>query len=165
MPLTDARIRNAKAISKSYKLSDGGGMYLLVTSDGARHWRLDYRFAGKRRTLSLGIYPTVTLASARARREEARALLAKEQDPSAVKKATKRARRLAAENTFEAVAREVNLPGDLTRPLRLLVLARHIARLSSRALPACGAIATGSSAATMFSTRAITSRENGPTCR
>ncbi|MFZ0149404.1 MAG: Arm DNA-binding domain-containing protein, partial [Xanthobacteraceae bacterium] len=50
MGLTDTRIRNAKPAAKAYKLSDGGGMYLLVSSDGARYWRLDYRFAGKRRT-------------------------------------------------------------------------------------------------------------------
>jgi integrase len=106
MPLTDTRVRNAKPTAKSYKLSDGGGMYLLVTPDGALYWRLDYRFAGKRRTLAFGVYPTVTLASARARREHARALLAKEMDPGAVKRATKRVAKLAAENTFEAVARE-----------------------------------------------------------
>ena len=106
MPLTDTRIRNAKPTSKAYKLSDGGGMYLLVSPEGARYWRLDYRFGGKRRTLSLGVYPTVTLSDARARREEARAALAKNLDPSAVKKAAKRAAKLASENTFEAVARE-----------------------------------------------------------
>ena len=106
MALTDTRIRNVKPTAKTYKLSDVGGMYLLVTSNGARYWRLDYRFAGKRRTLAFGAYPTVTLAKARTRREEARALLAKEMDPGAVKKATKRAAKLAAENTFEAVARE-----------------------------------------------------------
>lgn len=65
MPLTDTRIRNAKPTSKAYKLSDGGGMYLLVSPEGARYWRLDYRFGGKRRTLSLGVYPTVTLRRAR----------------------------------------------------------------------------------------------------
>ena len=54
MTLTDTRIRTAKPTAKAYKLSDGGGMYLLVTPDGARYWRLDYRFAGKRRTLALG---------------------------------------------------------------------------------------------------------------
>ena len=100
MALTDTRIRNVKPTAKTYKLSDVGGMYLLVTSNGARYWRLDYRFAGKRRTLAFGAYPTVTLAKARTRREEARALLAKEMDPGAVKKATKRAAKLAAENTL-----------------------------------------------------------------
>ena len=85
MALTDTRIRNAKPRAQSYKLSDGGGMYLLVTPKGASYWRLDYRFAGKRRTLALGVYPTVTLASARTRREEARRLLVKGIDPNAVK--------------------------------------------------------------------------------
>src|SRR5436190_15968652 len=106
MALTDTRIRNAKPSVKAYKLSDGGGMYLLVTPDGARYWRLDYRFARKRRTLALGVYPIVTLSSARTRREEARALLLQDIDPSAAKKATKRAVKLASDSTFEALARE-----------------------------------------------------------
>ncbi len=106
MSLTDTRIRNAKPKPKLYKLSDGGGMYLLVSSDGGRYWRLDYRFAGKRRTLALGVYPTVPLSEARARREEARAALAKDIDPGVVKKVAQRAARLSGENTFEAVARE-----------------------------------------------------------
>ena len=55
MALTDTHIRNAKPKPKAYKLSDGGGMYLLVMPDGARYWRMDYRFAGKRRTLALGV--------------------------------------------------------------------------------------------------------------
>ena len=106
MRLTDTRIRNAKPKVQAYKLSDGGGMYLLVMPDGSRYWRLDYRFAGKRRTLALGVYPVVTLSNARTRREEARGLLAKDIDPSEAKKATKRAAKLAGENTFEVVARE-----------------------------------------------------------
>lgn len=106
MPLTDTGIRKAKPEARAYKLSDGGGMYLLVTPNGASYWRLDYRFAGKRRTLALGVYPTVTLSNARARRENARALLDKDIDPSVVKKSTKRAAKLANDNTFEAIARE-----------------------------------------------------------
>jgi integrase len=106
MSLTDARIRNAKPMAKSYKLSDGGGMYLLVTPGGGRYWRLDYRFVGKRRTLALGVYPTVTLANARSGRDEARRQLEKDVDPNAAKKATKLAVKLASENTFEAIARE-----------------------------------------------------------
>jgi hypothetical protein len=106
MALTDTRIRNAKPTAKPYKLSDGGGLYVIITPDEARYWRMDYRFAGKRRTLAIGIYPIVTLAAARTRREEARALLAKNMDPSAAKKAAKHAAKLAHENTFEAVARE-----------------------------------------------------------
>jgi len=106
MPLTDTRIRNAKPKSKPYKLSDGGGLYVLTMPSGARYWRMDYRFGGKRRTLALGVYPEVPLAQARARREEARASLAGDADPSLVKKATKRVARLASVNTFEAIARE-----------------------------------------------------------
>jgi len=106
MVLTDTHIRSAKPGTKPYKLSDGGGMYLLVKPDGARYWRLDYRFSGKRRTLALGVYPTTTLSNARARREEARAVLAQNTDPSVTKKATKRAAKLASETTFEVLARE-----------------------------------------------------------
>ena len=57
MPLTDTRIRNAKPKPRPYKLSDGGGLHLLIMPSGARYWRIDYRFAGKRRTLALGVYP------------------------------------------------------------------------------------------------------------
>jgi integrase len=126
MALTDTRIRNAKPKGKAYKLSDGGGMYLLVIPDGRCYWRLDYRFAGKRRTLALGVYPIVSLSNARARREDARALLAKSIDPSAVKQATKRAAQLASKNTFEAVAQEwiANQRNRLAPRYRALLLAR-----------------------------------------
>ncbi len=73
--LTIAAIRKAKAADKSVKLSDGGGMYLLLKPDGSRYWRLDYRFDGKRKTLALGVYPQVSLSDARARRAAARELL------------------------------------------------------------------------------------------
>src|SRR4051794_22693652 len=106
MALTDTHIRNAKPKPKPYKVSDGGGMYLLVMPDGARYWRMDYRFAGKRRTLALGVYPILSLSDARARREEARGSLAHDVDPGVAKKARKRASRVACENTFEAIARE-----------------------------------------------------------
>lgn len=126
MPLTDTRIRNTKPKPKLYKLSDGGGMYLLVSPDGGRYWRLDYRFAGKRRTLALGVYPTVTLSEARVHREEARAALAKDIDPSVVKKVAQRAVRLSGENTFEAVAREwiANQRGRLSPAYCASLLAR-----------------------------------------
>jgi integrase len=106
MSLTDVRIRSAKPTQTAYKLSDGNGMYLLITPTGARYWRLDYRFGGKRRTLALGIYPTISLASARTRREEARVSLADGIDPTTAKKASQRAAKLSAGNTFEIVARE-----------------------------------------------------------
>jgi integrase len=107
--LTDTAIRKAKPTDKPQKLADGGGMYLLVKPDGARYWRMDYRHDGKRKTLALGVYPTVSLADARQRREDARRLLANGTDPNAVKKSAKLARAVAAAvaaDTFEAVARE-----------------------------------------------------------
>jgi integrase len=126
MALTDTRIRNARPRAEAYKLSDGGGMYLLVTPHGARYWRMDYRFAGKRRTLALGVYPIVTLSCARTRREEARALLSQDIDPGAEKKATKRAVKLASDNTFEAAAREwiSNQRNRLAPRYHALLLAR-----------------------------------------
>jgi hypothetical protein len=71
MPLTDTAIRNAKPGPKPVKLSDGGGLHLLIQPHGAKLWRLAYRHAGKQKTLAFGIYPTVSLAEARSRRDAA----------------------------------------------------------------------------------------------
>jgi Arm DNA-binding domain len=98
MPLTDVKCRNAKRKIKPHKLSDGGGLHLLVNTDGAKYWRLAYRWHGKQRTLALGVYPAVGLVEARAARDDV--------DPSIVKRERKRAAKVAAGNTFEAVARE-----------------------------------------------------------
>lgn len=106
MALTDMRVRSAQPLDKTYKLADGGGMYLLVNPDGARYWRLDYRFAGKRRTLALGVYPVVTLADARIQRDDTRRLLALGSDPALAKRMGKRAAKIAGRDTFEAIARE-----------------------------------------------------------
>jgi integrase len=106
--LTDAAIRKAKPADSAQKLTDGGGMYLLLKPDGGRYWRLDYRFANKRKTLALGVYPTVTLADARLRRDEARRKIANNTDPSAERKEAKAAQavaRVAAHKTFASVAR------------------------------------------------------------
>ena len=126
MRLTDKRVRNARPQAKAYKLSDGGSMYLLVKPDGGRYWRLDYRFAGKRRTLALGVYPTTTLSSARTQRDEAHRLLIQDIDPNTTKKARKRAAKIARENTFESVAREwiSNQRHRLTHRYSALILAR-----------------------------------------
>jgi integrase len=136
MPLPDTRIRNAKPTRKPFKLSDGGGMYLLITPDGARYWRLDYRFSGKRRTLALGIYPIVSLLNARSRREAARALLAKDIDPGVAKKATKRIAKLTSENTFEAVARE--WISNQRNRLAIRYMALLLARLEADVFPQIG---------------------------
>lgn len=107
MALTDTFIKNAKPndTGAGVKHTDGGGMYLLIKSAG-KYWRMGYRFAGKQKTLALGVYPAVSLAKARQRREAARELLAEGIDPSAAKSQEKQARAAAAVNTFEAVARE-----------------------------------------------------------
>jgi integrase len=105
--LTDTAIRKTKPAATPRKLSDGGGLYLLVKPDDGRYWRMNYRFGGKQKTLALGVYPTVTLADARQRREDARRLLAHGTDPGEVRKAAKVAQAVAAAltvDTFEAVA-------------------------------------------------------------
>lgn len=108
MALSDTRIKSAKPKDKPYKLSDGGWLYVLVQPNGSKHWRLGYRFAGKQKVLALGTYPDVTLAQARAKRDQARKLLEKETDPAIVlsKRAKKQRERSQVENSFEAVARE-----------------------------------------------------------
>lgn len=106
MPLTDVQVRNAKASAAPYKLTDGNGMFLLVQPNGAKYWRLSYRFLGKQKTLALGVYPAVTLATARKKRDEAREQLAAGIDPGEAKKEARRTAEIAAANSFEAVARE-----------------------------------------------------------
>ena len=106
MPLSDTSIRNAKSPEKPIKLADGGGLYLLLKPNGAKWWRLDYRFAGKRKTLSMGVYPEVGLKAARDKRDEAKRLLADGIDPGENRKIQKAARTERSENSFEVVARE-----------------------------------------------------------
>ena len=102
--LTDTRVRNAKATVRPIKLSDAGGLHLLIQPHGSKLWRLAYRFAGKQKTLALGVYPTVSLGDARSEREEAKKLLAKGIDPSAQRKSNKR---IGKDSSFRAIAEEV----------------------------------------------------------
>ena len=104
--LTDVAVRKAKPETMPYRMADGGGMYLLVQLNGAKYWRFDYRFIGKRKTLALGVYPDVSLLEARERRVAARKLLANGADPGDIKKAQKAAKTALTENSFEIVARE-----------------------------------------------------------
>lgn len=106
MKLTIRQIDTAKPKDKAFKLSDGGGLYLLVNPNGARYWRLKYRFAGKEKLLAIGVYPDVTLAQARNRREEAKKLLNEGKDPAQERKLEKLSRQIEVENSFEAIARE-----------------------------------------------------------
>ncbi|KGD46456.1 integrase [Burkholderia ubonensis] len=105
MPLTDTAIRNAKPADKPVRLFDGGGLYLEIAPSGGKWWRLKYRFGGKEKRYSLGVYPEVPLAAARKRRDEAREKLAAGIDPGEAKKAEKRASLFAAAHSFEIVAR------------------------------------------------------------
>lgn len=106
MALTEMEVKKTKATDKPQKLSDGGGLFLLIHPNGSKYWRMAYRFAGKQKTLALGVYPDVSLAAARSRREDARKLLANDTDPGAVKKETKRVIQAATANSFETLARE-----------------------------------------------------------
>ena len=108
MPLTDTAARNAKADAggKDIKLSDAGGLFLLVKPNGAKYWRLSYRHLGKQKTLAVGVYPTVTLKDARDAREEAKRLLSQGIDPSAHRQQTKALKLELAGNSFEAITRE-----------------------------------------------------------
>jgi len=109
VPLTDLQIKKAKPKEKDYKLSDGGGLYLLVTPSGGKLWRFDYSFDGKRKTLFLKSYPEKTLSDVRKDRDDARSLLANGVDPGAILKEQKVQVQLQSEhltNTFEKVAQE-----------------------------------------------------------
>ena len=92
MALTELKIKAAKPQEKPYKLADEKGMYLLIQPSGGKLWRLDYRYEGKRKTLALSTYPEVTLADARGRRDAARRILARGEDPGAIKRAQKACR-------------------------------------------------------------------------
>ena len=106
-PLTDTKIRNAKPRERAYKLFDGGGLYLEVMTDGRKLWRFKYvRPSGAENRLGFGTDPGVTLAQARAQRETARSHVAGGQDPGAVKQDQRRAAKIAAGKSFEAVARD-----------------------------------------------------------
>ena len=106
MTLTVTQIKNAKPKEKAYKLADEHGLYLLVTPNGSKLWKLKYRFAGIEKKLSFGSFPEVSLAAARELRKDARAQLADTIDPGVLKNSIKRSKKLAEENSFEAIARE-----------------------------------------------------------
>lgn len=103
--LTDPKCKNAKAKEKSYKLADEKGLYLEVMPNGAKYWRMKYRYGGKEKRLAFGVYPEIGLKEARAKRDDARKLLADGADPGETRKAMKAAQVADAE-TFEVVARE-----------------------------------------------------------
>jgi integrase len=106
MSLNDLIIKNKKPTDKPYKLPDERGLFLLIHPNGSKYWRFRYSFAGKEKLLALGVYPDVSLAEARDRREQARRQITNGVDPGILKQTSKRAAHIAQENSFEAVARE-----------------------------------------------------------
>ena len=106
MALTDLVCKSSKCGEKPKKLSDSGGLYLLLSPSGAKLWYLKYRFMGKERKLAIGKYPMVSLQDARKARDEAKELLAQDIDPSLTKHQRKQQAKLDHGNTFETVARE-----------------------------------------------------------
>lgn len=106
VPLTELQVKNAKPKDKPYKLSDGGGLYLLVKPDGAKYWRMKARFAGVERLLAFGVYPDVSLLKARAARTKAADQIKAGIDPAQAKRIKKLQEAAAASNTFEAIARQ-----------------------------------------------------------
>lgn len=106
MLLSDIQIKRAKPKEKPYTLNDGMGLSLLIDTAGSKGWRFRYRFAGKPKMISFGVYGEVSLAEARRKREECRSMLAKGINPSEARKAEKIALQFAHENSFEAVAKE-----------------------------------------------------------
>ena len=106
MPLTDTECRALKPKIKAFKKSDGHGLYLEVMPNGAKYWRLKYRYLNKEKRLALGVYPEITIKDARERRSNARKLLDQGFDPSAIKRQARLDALAEAENTFEKLARE-----------------------------------------------------------
>ena len=106
MPLTNTECANFKGKEKSYRKSDGGGLYMQVMPNGSKYWRFKYRYLKKEKHLALGVYPEVTLVKARKKRDEARELLADDVDPSEHKKKKRAEKLLNAENTLQLVAHE-----------------------------------------------------------
>jgi integrase len=106
MGLTNTACRNARPARRPVKISDGGGLFLLVQPSGSKLWRLAYRYHGKQKSLAFGSYPAVSLKDARRKRELAKEQLAQGCDPGEVKRAQKYASMRALANSFEAIGRE-----------------------------------------------------------
>ena len=105
MLLTDTKLRNMRPTDRPQRFFDGDGLYLELRPNGGKWWRFKYRYEGKEKLISFGTYPQVPLALARARRAEARELVAAGTDPSAKRRQAKEARQLAAQSTLEVVSR------------------------------------------------------------
>ena len=104
--LKSIQVKQATAKDKPYKLTDEKGLYLYITPKGQKYWRFNYRFAGKRKTLALGVFPETSLAEARTKHTEARKQIEHDIDPADIRRAAKLARSLSSENSFKAISLE-----------------------------------------------------------
>lgn len=133
MPLTDKSVRALKPRERPYKKNDGKGLYLIVRPDGAKWWRFRYQWRGREKLLSLGTYPTVTLARAREKREVQVRLLDRNKDPAIVRKAEKEARRDSFAGAADAwLARQTWADNTCTRNTRIVGYLKR--ELGARAL-------------------------------
>ena len=151
--LTDTTFRNAKPEDKDKRLNDGGGLYMLIKPNGAKWWRFDYTVKGKRKTLSVGVYPATGLADARRKAQEARVNVANGIDPSAIRKDIKTDRKLTAENekrldlglpiinSFEHIARD--WLASIAHKVRDVTHQKKIRRFELHAFPAIGRMGIG----------------------
>jgi len=136
--LTYIQINAAKPREKAWNLSDSQGLYLVIQPNGSKLWRFNYRFLDKQKKLHLGGWPTISLADARVRRDEAKKKIAEGIDPALEKKRARIAAKYAAANTFEAVAEEwlVKCERDGLAP----VTVDKIRWLLAKAYPVIGSI-------------------------
>jgi integrase len=135
MPLSDIKIRNAKSNHKPYKLTDGGGLYILIKPTASKLWQLKYRYMGKERTFSVGAYPLVGAAEAREIRDNVKKLLRNGIDPTQHRRVTKQQKMVACENTFEAVARRWL---SVKKTTEAATIQRSLRRLELHAFPRIG---------------------------
>lgn len=162
MPLSDAKIRSSKAGAKQYKLSDGQGLFLLVTTTGSRLWRYRFWLNNKEGVYAIGEYPYISLSDARERRDQARELVRKGQHPVHRRREEELLRDSLAQNTFESVAREwIQQKSKRWSEVRRKRVQRT---LEKEVFPNIGALAIGdvSSARLLAMLQAIATRRGNP---
>ena len=144
--LNGAKVEAALPQARTFRLADGGGLYLEVRPNGARYWRLAYRFAGKQKTYGIGVYPTVTLKDARKRRDDAKRQLENDIDPCAKRRADRQAER-SDHDLFSTVSAEWmskrRLSGKTRQPWSDRHTARTKALLNVDLLPVLGKMRVG----------------------
>ena len=136
MTLTDTAIRNARPLIKPKRLFDGGGLYVEISPNGGKWWRFKYRFGGKEKRLSLGVYPAISLKDARDRRDALRKQVANDIDPGVRRRAEKASKAEAGANSFEVVAREWHM--KQSNAWVKSTIAARLTRLEAEVFPAFG---------------------------